>query len=148
MKPQNIILNASKTAKIADFGLSKFLENNHSLQNSPEENLSELTKTSNNDLTIMVGTKRYMSPEVIKQTKYNQKIDIWSLGVIFYELFENRRYYSNFYWSKTPVGIQKIIKEYMLKENPDNRLNAQEIIVFFEDIKKRYTKRKYCSFLG
>lgn len=145
LKPQNIILNSSKIAKIADFGLSKFLDN-HSLQKSSGENLSEPTKTSNEDLTMMVGTKRYMSPEVVKETKYNQKIDIWSLGIMFSELFENRRYYSNFYWSKTPVRIQKIIKNHMLKENPDNRLNAQEIIVFFEDIKTRYIKKKYYSF--
>ena len=146
LKPQNIILNSSKAAKITDFGLSRFLDNNHSSKKSPEENISELTKTSNEDLTTMVGTKRYMSPEVTQPSKYNQKVDIWSLGVIFSELFENRRYNSNFYWSKTPVRIQNIIHEYMLKENPDNRLNAQEIIVFFEDIKSRYIKRKYYSF--
>lgn len=147
LKPQNIILDASKTAKISDFGLSRFLENNHSSKKFPEENLSELTKTSNEDgLTTMVGTKRYMSPEVTQQPRYNQKIDIWSLGVIFSELFENRRYNTDFYWRKTPVRIQKIIQEYMLKENPDNRLNAQEIIVFFEDIKSRYTKKKYYPF--
>ena len=99
---------SNKTAKIVDFGLSRFLENNYSLKKSPEENLSEPTKISSEELTTMVGTKRYMSPEVNQPTKYNQKIDIWSLGVIFYELFENRRYFSNFYWSKTPVRIKKL----------------------------------------
>ena len=102
LKPQNIILNSSMTAKICDFGLSKLLKSNDNLDNPILSKSSKSNNFLNEDLTLFVGTKRYMSPEVSKHLKYNHKTDIWSAGIIFLELFENRRYNSNFYWIKTP----------------------------------------------
>lgn len=144
LKPQNIILNSSMTAKIGDFGLSKLLKSNdinYNLENSKVSVLSKSNNFLNEDLTLCVGTKRYMSPEISKQLKYNHKIDIWSAGIIFLELFENRRYNSNFYWIKTPKKIKNIINQSMLIEEPENRLDAKEIILLFEQIKSKYTNK-------
>lgn len=144
LKPQNIILNSSMTAKIGDFGLSKLLKSNdinYNLENSKGTVLSKSNNFLNEDLTLCVGTKRYMSPEISKQLKYNHKIDIWSAGIIFLELFENRRYNSNFYSIKTPKKIRNIINQSMLIKDPENRLDAKEIILLFEQIKSKYTNK-------
>ena len=98
IKPQNIILNESKKAKIGDFGLCK-LFNTTLYKTASSDNL--IKNLSSEDLTSNVGTRRYMSPEIIKQSSYNHKIDIWSLGIMFAELFENRRYNEAFFWRKT-----------------------------------------------
>ena len=54
--------------KIADFGFSKKLKNK-----------SQINKT-------ICGTPLYMAPQVVQKTTYNYKADIWSLGVILFEL--------------------------------------------------------------
>ena len=68
IKPENIFLNADLTIKIGDFGLSKELNN-----------FKDYAKS-------FVGTFLYMSPEIFKGQKYNNKVDMWALGCIIYEL--------------------------------------------------------------
>lgn len=70
IKPKNILLtNNRRTIKICDFGLAKNNENNN------------LCKT-------VCGSPLYMAPEMIKNnnTLYNDQIDLWSTGLILYEL--------------------------------------------------------------
>jgi serine/threonine protein kinase len=71
LKPNNILLNLSGRAKIADFGLSKF-QQNHS---------------DSFVMTGETGTYRYMAPEVIMHKNYNSSVDIWSFGMIMYFMF-------------------------------------------------------------
>ncbi len=137
IKPQNILLTKSKMAKITDFGLSKFYnqyitsnnldQNNYLIGNTDNEinNLSNL-----NDMTLEVGTQRYMSPEVLNKSNYDQKSDIYSCGILLYELFENKRYNpkEKLKWFWTPKKIKKIILEQMLCSNPNDRLDAIDIL--------------------
>lgn len=39
----------------------------------------------------MLGSPYYIAPEIIKKHKYNEKVDIWSIGVIIYFLFQERQ---------------------------------------------------------
>ena len=68
IKPSNIFLSKNGIIKIGDFGISKILSKNH-----------KQTKTH-------IGTPNYMAPEVIESEKYDFNVDIWSLGVTFFEL--------------------------------------------------------------
>ena len=67
LKPDNIFINKNNKLKIGDFGISIKLND---------------TRYT----TSKVGTYIYMAPEIIKGEKYNNKVDIWSLGCIIYEL--------------------------------------------------------------
>jgi hypothetical protein len=81
LKPRNILLKKSEEkgtcVKIADFGLitiHEFYEQSHTRNEKSHTN--------------QVGTFEYMAPEVISGRKYNTKADIYSLGIIFRELFD------------------------------------------------------------
>jgi len=68
LKAQNVFLQKNGIIKLGDFGIAKVL-----------------SSTVEKAVTI-VGTPFYLSPELIKNSPYNFKSDIWSLGVILYEL--------------------------------------------------------------
>ena len=79
LKPENIFMNKNNEIKIGDFGISKELNS-----------YKAITKTNNN-----LGTLYYIAPEILKNGKYNNKADIWSLGCIIYELFNLDFYFLN-----------------------------------------------------
>lgn len=68
IKPANILLNTDGLIKLTDFGIAKTLENT-----------SDLSVT-------FVGTKNFMSPERIMGKEYSYSSDVWSLGLIIFEL--------------------------------------------------------------
>ena len=73
VKPSNVILTSGGQAKIVDFGLARFV--------GP----AAVTQTQN-----FSGTLSYMSPEQVKGKSVDARTDIWSLGVITYQLLANR----------------------------------------------------------
>ena len=68
LKPDNILLNRMGEIKLTDFGISKAMESTYGLCGT------------------FIGTATYMSPERIQGTKYSFPSDVWSLGIILYEL--------------------------------------------------------------
>lgn len=68
IKPANILINTEGVVKLTDFGISKCLEST-----------SDFAHT-------YVGSKNYMSPERIAGKNYSYGTDIWSFGLVIYEL--------------------------------------------------------------
>lgn len=140
LKPHNILLS-ERHIKIGDFGLSRTFDN-------PDDMF-----------TTMCGSPMYMAPEVILSKTYTTSYDIWSFGVIIYELitkhhpypYSNRRLLmekvqklvesmSNSvldisFGSVSAISdeITSIIKR-MLHKNPDKRPCASYVKSFFEHI--------------
>lgn len=73
LKPQNIFLTKNGVAKIGDFGVSTTLSQN-----------VEFAKT-------FCGSPFYLAPEMCEEKRYNGKADLWSCGVMLYEMMALRR---------------------------------------------------------
>ena len=85
MKPSNIFFANDGTIKIGDFGLATVGSNANDLSDFDSQSI-----TSHGDHdeghTEEVGTELYMSPEQLAKKPYNNKVDIYSLGLILVEL--------------------------------------------------------------
>ena len=69
IKPENLLINNNNILKLCDFGWSVYLNNNKRV--------------------TFCGTVEYMAPEIVKKKEYDFSIDVWSLGVLLYELIHS-----------------------------------------------------------
>eukprot|EP00549_Striatella_unipunctata_P015666 CAMPEP_0118677192 /NCGR_PEP_ID=MMETSP0800-20121206/2488_1 /TAXON_ID=210618 ORGANISM="Striatella unipunctata, Strain CCMP2910" /NCGR_SAMPLE_ID=MMETSP0800 /ASSEMBLY_ACC=CAM_ASM_000638 /LENGTH=387 /DNA_ID=CAMNT_0006572833 /DNA_START=116 /DNA_END=1279 /DNA_ORIENTATION=- len=130
LKPENLLLTSAtddSDLKIADFGFAKKV-------------------VQPNSLTTQCGTPGYVAPEILEGRPYDQKADMWSLGVIVYillggyppfieqnqrELFRKiKRGQYEFhpeYWGQVSVEAKDLIAS-LLTVNPDRRLSAEDAL--------------------
>ncbi|XP_030533063.1 serine/threonine-protein kinase TIO isoform X1 [Rhodamnia argentea] len=97
MKPQNILIGAGSVVKLCDFGFARAMSMNTVV------------------LRSIKGTPLYMAPELVREQPYNHTADLWSLGVILYELFVGQ---PPFYTNSVYALIRHIVKDPV--KYPDN----------------------------
>jgi len=102
LKPQNIMIDKEGNVRIMDFGIAR-----------------SLTAKGITGAGVMIGTPEYMSPEQAEVKEVDQRSDIYSLGVIFYEMVTGRVPFEG----ETPLGIAMKHKSEMPKD--PRELNSQ-----------------------
>jgi len=81
IKPENIMLRPDGYVKVLDFGLAKLMQIPH-----VTEVPFQASKNVPTEAGTLMGTVKYMSPEQLRETKVDERSDIWSLGVVLYEM--------------------------------------------------------------
>ncbi|XP_077073607.1 interferon-induced, double-stranded RNA-activated protein kinase [Siphateles boraxobius] len=128
LKPPNIMFSSDGGVKVGDFGLVTAAENDN------DEQLLERTKKT--------GTRSYMSPEQAAEKSYDKKVDIYALGLIYFELLYNiiTAHEKKKIWEdirRNRVFPPKFSKEFsfehklierMLSASPKDRPDATELI--------------------
>ncbi len=84
IKPENIMIRQDGLVKILDFGLAKLTQ-----QNADGANPTDATQFETTPGMVM-GTPSYMSPEQARARPVDARSDIWSTGVVFYEMLAKR----------------------------------------------------------
>lgn len=82
IKPENIMRRSDGIVKVLDFGIAKLLE-----QTPPD--MPGITRTQT-EIGAVLGTVGYMSPEQARGLAVDERTDIWSLGVVLYEMLAHR----------------------------------------------------------
>src|SRR6185369_11328909 len=88
IKPDNIMIRRNGFVKVLDFGLAKLTESTTDRsQSDAEASTRVLVQT---DAGVVMGTSHYMSPEQARGKAVAARSDIWSLGVVIYEMIAGR----------------------------------------------------------
>ncbi|MGB7599215.1 MAG: protein kinase [Candidatus Sulfotelmatobacter sp.] len=91
IKPENMMLTESGQVKLLDFGVARNLVGAGSVSNAAAtQSLSSFSFASNASVASIAGTPSYMAPEVLMGTLPDFRADIFSLGVVFYEMLGGR----------------------------------------------------------
>ena len=121
IKPENIVLDEYENCKLCDFGLSIIL-NDNSKRNT------------------ICGTLEYMAPEIIKNEGYEKTIDIWSLGILLYEMIHGYCPFNSNDNNKNNIILNKIINEnFEIKKDISNECKDLIQKMLEKDYKKRIT---------
>mmetsp|Transcript_7869 Transcript_7869/g.33103 ORF Transcript_7869/g.33103 Transcript_7869/m.33103 type:complete len:407 (+) Transcript_7869:216-1436(+) len=114
LKPKNLLVSSDWVGKVADFGASTI-------------------KAATTQTMTVVGTPAYMAPEVLSKSKYSEKADVYSFGVILVELYTGRRPYTGPAYEDIHNQIQLIYR--ILNENlrPDTTGLPQALLQLVYD---------------
>ncbi len=129
LKPENIILTESGGVKVIDFGIAQLHE---------EKEIAPAAK--------VMGTPIYMSPEQRTSAEnVGYTADIYSLGVITYELALGKLSHGNIHLSLLPLGLQKILQQAL---QPDPAKRYQDIVDFITDVSNYLESPEFTSESG
>ena len=124
IKPENVVLDNNMVAKLTDFGWSNYIQ-------------GDIKRTT------VCGTPVYLAPEIINNTGHDEKVDIWCIGVLMFELLvgyapfqgedvKTVKYNISRLKIRWPKGMDRDAADLIskiLKYNPEERISLEQILL-------------------
>ena len=147
IKPENVMIRRDGIVKVLDFGIAKLIE--QEVQTDSEALTKMMMSTSPG---VMIGTVAYMSPEQARGLAVDARSDIWSLGVMLYELLAQRRPFEGPTMSHiivsllehepapltpdVPVEVQRIVSRALQKEQSERYATINDMLTELQTAKE------------
>ena len=139
IKPENVMLRADGYVKVVDFGLAKFIEkqmlglfaSDPDADTQPQQQAQPQAKTPSFIKTnpgAVMGTVSYMSPEQARGTDVDARSDIFSLGILLYEMVTGRRPFEGSTASDVIISILQKRPASMARFSPDVPVELERIV--------------------
>ena len=134
LKPNNFLLDSRLHLKLIDFSTAKIQNKKFNLKTKK----FELNEEKKINLNNFIGTPQYCSPEILNNNVQNFfTCDVWSFGIIMYELFHNKTPFDNYNLNKMIENIKK--GEFYLNEKLPNEIKDLIKKCLIVDQNKRIT---------
>ena len=150
IKPENIMIRRDGYVKVFDFGLAKLTEQRHH-----SESATMSTLLVNSSPGTVMGTAAYMSPEQARGVPVDERTDIWSLGVVLYEMVSGHPPFTgqtptdvvvaiverdppslSQYLPGTPAELERIVRKALRKDTEQRYQIVKEMAIDLRSMRK------------
>ena len=151
IKPENIMVRPDGYVKVLDFGLAKLVEQKASMDTEVSTRMGYSTEAG-----VVMGTTSYMSPEQARGMAVDGRTDVWSLGVVMYEMASGRLPFEgetasdviasilktvpplvSHYVGEAPAELDRITSKALSKERDERYQRIEEMAIDLKQLKRQ-----------
>ena len=150
IKPENVMIRRDGYAKVLDFGLAK-LAGPPAVAGGPTGSEEATRVQVNTNPGVVMGTASYMSPEQARGNQTDARTDIWSLGVVLYEMLARKVPFTGETVNHTivsilekepvplenvPAELQRIIRKALTKDVEMRYQSARDLLIDLKNLRR------------